>query len=145
MADLSALSDVEIVGLTLIGEARGETIAGQVAVGSVIRNRANSRKQTYQQICLAPEQFSCWNHTDTNYSLLMELSDQLIAGQKIVDPYLRQCMFVAKGIVEGDIFDNTNGAMNYLAAELFFDHKLPSWAKNVKNLRTIGNQIFFNV
>jgi spore germination cell wall hydrolase CwlJ-like protein len=145
MIDLSSLSPIEILGLTLIGESRGETIAGQVAVGCVIRNRANHNKSTYHEVCLAPKQFSCWNEDDPNRSLLVELAEQLINGQFITDPYLKQCMYVANGIVEGDLLDNTNGAMNYLTAQLFFDGKTPSWAKQAKNLKTIGNQIFFNV
>ena len=145
MTDLHSLSPTEILGLTIIGESRGESIAGQVAVGNVIRNRANYNKSTYHDICLAPKQFSCWNEDDSNRSLLLELADQLINGQFITDPYLKQCMFVAKGIVELELLDNTNGATNYLTSQLFFDGKTPSWAKNAKNLRTIGNQIFFNL
>jgi len=142
--DLSSLSSIEILGLTIIGESRGESIAGQVAVGCVIRNRTRSGK-TYEEVCLAPKQFSCWNEDDPNRALLEELAGILINGQFIADPYLKQCMFVAQGIVENELLDNTNGAMNYLTSKLFFDGKVPSWAKQAKNLKTIGNQVFFNV
>lgn len=145
MIDLSSLSSTEILGLTIIGESRGEPINGQIAVGNVIRNRASHNKTTYHEVCLTPKQFSCWNEDDPNRSLLMELAEQLINGQFITDPYLKQCMYVAKGIVEMELLDNTNGAMNYLTSQLFFDGKTPSWAKQAHNLKTIGNQVFFNV
>jgi hypothetical protein len=144
MIDLNSLSSSEIVGLTIIGEARGQLIQGQVGVGSVIRNRVNLRKKTYHEICLEPFQFSCWNQNDPNYPLLTDLAEVLINGQFINDPYLKQCLYVASGIVENVILDNTNGAINYLSYSLFFSSRIPSWARNAKNLKTIGDHIFFN-
>lgn len=140
---LNNLSAREIVGLTIIGEARGEPIHGQVAVGSVIRNRKRSAA-SYTDICLAPKQFSCWNKSDPNYPVLLELGEKLLEGSKVTDPYLKQCIFVAKGIVDGDILDNTNGAVNYMRVELFNSHTV-NWASNATNVSTKGNHIFFNV
>lgn len=46
---------------TLILEARGEGIEGMVAVGEVIRTRAEERGLSYRAVCLQRKQFSCWN------------------------------------------------------------------------------------
>jgi hypothetical protein len=145
MTNLKNLGEDEILGLTIIGEARGESIAGQVAVGCVVRNRTSHSKTTYSIECLKPKQFSCWNTDDSNYQMLTELADQLINGQFITDPYLKQCMFVANGIVENEILDNTHGSLFYMTTDLFFSPNKPSWAVNAKSAKTIGNQIFFNV
>src|SRR5258708_4324171 len=110
MTNLKALGEDEILGLTIIGEARGELIQGQVAVGSVIRNRVNAHKTIYQTECLKPKQFSLMRIN----SITNNRSYRLINGQYITDRYLAQCMFVAVGIVGDEILDNTHGAQYYL-------------------------------
>ncbi len=141
------LSAVEILGLTIIGEARGESIAGQVAVGSVIRNRLidkPGRYHSYHDVCLESKQFSCWNESDPNRVILVELAEKLITGIQITDMYMKQCMFVAKGIENWSIMDNTNGALNYMTTKLYDSPSRPDWAEDSYNHHTIGNQIFFN-
>lgn len=139
------LGDVEILGLTMIGESRGESIAGMVAVANVIRNRVRNSFSDYKAICLAPKQFSCWNDNDPNRILLEELAEKLINGQNLEEPVYKQIMFLASGIVANILLDNTRGATNYLTNDLFFSDKKPKWALKAVNLKTIGNQIFFNV
>lgn len=142
---LDNLSDIEILGLTIIGEARGERIQGQVAVGSVIRNRLMTGKKSYHEVCLEKHQFSCWNDKDPNRAVLLELAEMLAVGQFLTDQYYKQCMFVAKGIVGWNIIDNTQGATHYMTNELFVSTSKPEWAMNAKNKEQIGNHIFFNV
>src|SRR5665213_1243171 len=110
------LSQVETLALTIYGEGRGESIEGQIAIACVIRNRAVNK--TIKEICLAPFQFSCWNKNDPNYPVLMEFVDQLIIGSKVSDIHLRQCIWVAQGIISGDILDNTGAARYYLTNAL---------------------------
>lgn len=140
---LEELTEREILGLTIIGEARGEPIEGQVAVGNIVRNRVRKSKKTYQNICLAPLQFSCWNHDDPNRAFLVTLAERLFDGQQITDPYLRQCMFIAQGIVDDIILDNTLGAENYMTQSLFYSDKRPKWARKTINHKLYGKQIFF--
>lgn len=146
--ELTKLTSVEILGLTIIGEARGEPIEGQVAVGSVIRNRLHNnptKYKSYHDVCLEPKQFSCWNEDDPNRVILIEYAEYLINGDGVMtDPYLKQCMFVALGIRDWNIVDNTKGALNYMTTKLFESDKKPSWAKNARNIREFGRQIFFN-
>lgn len=142
---LTDLSSAEIVGLTLIGEGRGEPIESQVAIGSVIRNRVNLWKNTYYDTCLKPEQFSCWNKNDPNYPILIELSNKLLQGRMIDDIYLLECLYIGAGIVLNQIRDNTNYSLYYLTTKLFNSSNKPEWAKTAKNIRAIGNQIYFNL
>lgn len=141
---LDNLSEVETLALTIIGESRGEVIEGQVAVANVIRNRSLFRNKPIKEICLQPEQFSCWNKNDPNYPYLLGIADNLIIGSKLVDPYLKQCVWIAQGIVSGNIMDNTHGAEYYLTNALMATGKYPTWAIIRVNERVIGTQTFFN-
>ena len=68
--------DRDILARTLWGEARGESLAGQIAVAWTIRNRVNDGKdkswwgEGYAGVCQKPYQFSCWNRNDPNFAYL---------------------------------------------------------------------------
>lgn len=143
---LSGLSPTEIVSLTIIGEGRGEPIEGQVAIGCVIRNRLHNnpvKYENYFQVCLEPKQFSCWNEDDPNYALLLDLAERIVNNQTLTDSYLKQCMFIAQGVVDWIIRDNTRNACNYVTKDIFYNHK-PSWARKATNIQEKGSQVFFN-
>ncbi len=144
MIELNKLTDLEVLTLTIIGESRGEPIEGQVAVGCVIRNRVNSRKKNYLEICLANKQFSCWNEDDPNRPVLIELAQILIGGDLLEGPVFSQCTYVAIGILENKIMDNTYGSVNYLTKDLFYSPNRPSWAKNINFITAKGKQVFFS-
>ncbi len=146
MSTIDNLSPLEVLSLTIIGEARGEPIESQVAVGCVIRNRLHSntaKYKDYKDVCLEPKQFSCWNEGDPNRDYLNELGQKMLDGQVINDPYLRQCLLVAHGIADWAIIDNTKGAMNYVTIALFHSPDRPNWTRAVANYVTRGNQVFF--
>jgi N-acetylmuramoyl-L-alanine amidase len=143
---LDKLSDLEVFALTLYGESRGEPIQGQVAVGCVIRNRVEkSVHKSYKEACLQRFQFSCWNENDPNRNILLEMGEKILNQESVNDIYFSQCKFLAIGIMNGSLIDNTKGANHYMTWDLFNSKKKPSWAKNAKNLQTKGNQIFFNI
>jgi N-acetylmuramoyl-L-alanine amidase len=89
-------ADLDIATRTVIGEARGENITGQVAVAFVIRNRVlflpSWWGNTPKEVCLKPSQFSCWNLRDPNRDFIMKLSrdDSLYQGveQTVLDVFL---------------------------------------------------------
>lgn len=140
------LNDREILILTLYGEARGEPIAGLVAVGTVIRNRVHSgRYKSYKEACLAPEQFSCWNKDDPNYNTLIALGKNMIASTPNLDPAFRRCLLVAMGIIDWSLNDETKSAENYMTTKEFNSQERPSWADHPINPLIIGKHTFFNV
>lgn len=55
--------ELSVPVMTLIAEAGGEPdrVTAMQAVANVIRNRAKYRNQSFEQVCLAKWQFSCWN------------------------------------------------------------------------------------
>ncbi len=82
------LSQQEIIGLTIYGEARGELVEGQIAVGCVIRNRMHlkpSKYKSYHEVCLEPKQFSCWNSDDKNYETLIQIANRLNKDESYID------------------------------------------------------------
>ena len=136
------LSEIEVLALTIYGEARGELIEGQVAVAAVIRNRVNTRKQTYKDICLEPKQFSCWNEFDPNYPILSGLADKMLApGGLVPEPILKQCLYVAVGTINGSLIDNTKGSKNYMTNDLY-KSKMVHWASEMQIGAVIGKQTF---
>lgn len=142
-------SPLEIVTLTIIGEGRGEPIEGQVGIGSVIRNRLQHSPHKYQSlrdVCLEPNQFSCWNLNDPNYTLMVDLGEKFLEGLPVSDPYYRQCSFVARGIMDWSLMDNTNGALFYMTNYLFRSNNRPAWAMTPKKDPVIhGKHTFFTV
>ena len=46
---------------TIAYEGSSQSMAGQIAIASVIKTRMIQRHQTSTAVCKAPYQFSCWN------------------------------------------------------------------------------------
>lgn len=141
-------SDGNYLACTLFGEARGEPIEGIIAVANVIKNRAYSSQKLYKDICLAPNQFSCWNSNDPNYPQITKLLSDAEGGQIFTDPYTRQCFAVAKAVYENDFRDNVKGAKNYVTIKRYQlalarqDKKLDAWIIKMKQVCTYGQHIF---
>lgn len=64
--------DLEVVAKTVWAEARGEGVTGMLCVAYVIKNRLESGLwgKTYEDVCKAPYQFSCWLREDSNRKAL---------------------------------------------------------------------------
>jgi spore germination cell wall hydrolase CwlJ-like protein len=58
---IETLTDVQVVALTLLAEAEGESFEGKRMVAEVIKNRAIANCRSVREVCLSPLQFSCWN------------------------------------------------------------------------------------
>ena len=141
MTSISNLSPFEIFVLTIIGEARGEPIQGQVAAAWIIKNRMLHnliRYPTYKEVCLEKSQFSCWDDE-------LDYLNGLMQQPKFTDRYLIQCEYVATGVDQNEIIDNTNGSLYYLTNDLFNGIHRPKWANYPRNVKIIGNQTFFLV
>src|SRR5262245_17380118 len=98
MIDLKNIPGVLIVAATVYGEARGEPVEGQIAVAQVINLRSAKRDITFQQVCLAPKQFSCWNEGDPNRAVLLANLERSPA-----DLVWRQCVWVAEGVLTNQL------------------------------------------
>ena len=70
---IASLPDRLVLALLIWAESRGEPVEGQIAVGCVVRNRLNESTEAaprWRDICLAPEQFSCFNDLDADGTVM---------------------------------------------------------------------------
>ena len=129
----------DILARTLWGEARGESLAGQIAVAWTIRNRVNDGKakswwgEGYAGVCQKSYQFSCWNRNDPNYIFL--------SGAKPI-PFreFAQAQIAADQVMSGKVSDPTGGAPHYYATTMA---KAPDWAAKAKQTLELGRHLFF--
>jgi spore germination cell wall hydrolase CwlJ-like protein len=132
-------TDRDILARTLWGEARGESLAGQIAAAWTIRNRVDDGKtkswwgEGYAGVCQKPCQFSCWNKSDPNYAYL--------SGAKPI-PFreLAQARIAADQVIDGKVTDPTGGATHYYATTM---PKAPDWAAKATQTLKLGHHIFF--
>ena len=131
--------DRDILARTLWGEARGESLTGQIAVAWTIRNRVFDGKakswwgEGYSGVCLKPWQFSCWNKNDPN--------DAYLSGAKpIPAAQYAQALKAADQVMADATPDPTGGATHYYATTM---PKAPTWAKGAKQTLKLGQHVFF--
>lgn len=147
------MTDSEVTGLTIFGEARGEQTEGRIAVASVIRNRLRDGRwgDSYEKVCLAKAQFSCWGQSGggANYNTLQAIAKGLIdptAAPKMSDyeaDVLRECFWIADGLMTNQFRSRVGAATHYLTASLFRMDP-PKWAKGKTPLLAVGQHVFFS-
>jgi len=131
--------DRDILVRTLWGEARGETLAGQIAVAWTIRNRVNDGKpkswwgEGYAGVCQAKYQFSCWNSNDPNFAYLSG-TKPIPAGE------FARARSAADQVIGGTTPDPTGGATHYYASTM---PKAPAWVLKATQTLILGRHIFF--
>lgn len=131
--------DRDVLARTLWGEARGESLVGQIAVAWTIRNRVNDGKdkswwgEGYAGVCQKPYQFSCWNKNDPNYTYLS-------GAKQIPFREFAQAQIAADQVLVGKVSDPTGGATHYYAITM---PKAPDWAAGAKQTLKLGRHVFF--
>lgn len=106
---------------TIVYEASGESIVGQIAVASVIKTRMKQRRKTAIEVVIEPHQFSCWHDGKPTQSRRIRGSEAKTA---------LEAWNAAKP-----------GKYNHYAR---YDCK-PYWAKDAKSSQRIGNHIFYQL
>jgi len=143
---IGQLSNLETLSLTLYGEARGERVEGRVAVGCVVRNRIKAKRYGVdaKAVCLMPRQFSCWLYHDEahkhNYGSLLFAARAL--RNDLPGPALRECVWIAGGILDDAIEDITRQSTHYITRNLW-ESKPPRWALDLTPVIGIGRHVFF--
>ena len=139
MSRVATDRDRAILALTLWGEARGEGLAGMVAVAWAIRNRVEDGKdrswwgEGYAGVCQKRYQFSCWNLNDPNYPYLS-------SAKKIPPAEFAKCQLAARQVIEGAKPDPTGGATHYYSTSM---PKPPKWVAGASQTLRLGRHIFF--
>lgn len=162
MTDLeirAALTDLPAVAITLDAEGRGDSRQGgssveeRIAIGCVIRNRVKTPRRfsaTYRGVCLQRLQFSCWQPIDgaANYVRTMALARALVEGtalpmSKAEIDLVHESLYLAEGIIGGQLLDRVAGATHYMTSALFRS-KPPAWVKGLRPCAEVGTQVFFS-
>ncbi|MBU0959748.1 MAG: cell wall hydrolase [Nanoarchaeota archaeon] len=135
------LADGDLLGLLMYLEGRGEPIEGRIAIANVVRNRVNkSESKSYFAIITAKNQFSCFNSNDPNYGIGFNMATDMFSG-KVPEDLTRkfqECRWIAMGIVNNSILDNTKGALYYYNPKVC----KPYWAKEMLITTIIGHHNF---
>jgi len=141
------LADLPALGLVVWAEARGETPDGQVAVAQVVTNRRASGRwgQTIAQVVTARSQFSGlwpWGGA-ANHERVLALARALADGAAVTHEGWRQCVWVARGVLEGDVErDVTRGSTHYLTTALLRSGLAPAWTQTWQPRAVIGAHTF---
>jgi len=131
--------DRDVLARTLWGEARGEGLAGMVAVAWTIRNRVDDDKEKswwgegYAGVCRKPYQFSCWNSNDRNYPYLS-------GAKQMPTAEFAKCQLVAQQVIEDAQPDPTGGATHYYSTSMA---RPPKWVLGATQTLRLGHHIFF--
>jgi len=131
------MEDLDLLMALIWGEARGELVMGQIAVGAVVRNRLRDPRwpKTWSGVILQRKQFSCFNPNDPNINKIIDG-----IALKRIDSMWRQCRWVAGGIMYDYLPDPTKGANHYHTKGCD-----PSWDDNVKPTIQIGAHVFYKL
>ncbi len=151
----AAAGDVVALTATLYGEASGEPVASQIAVGCVIRNRVFADVghdgkpdwwgESFAGVCLARAQFSCWWESNPNTDRVYALAEALVLRQPIGQASIvAELQWIAHGLIESQLRDLTHGATHYLTAALLAMAP-PAWTKNQTPVAAIGRHVFFKL
>ena len=107
-------------------EARGESIAGQIAIGHVVINRCQKHGVTVKEVILKPWQFS-WHNRDSY-------------------PAITDMVSLEKSLEIPDMIINERlSGKDLWRADHYFNPKivLPSWAAKMTFIKRIGNHDFY--
>lgn len=131
------MTELEILARTIQAEAGGESKQGKLAVGAVIKNRADQNRfgTDIRSVILKPYQFSPWN-TYTDSAGGEQGKDML--GEKMKPS--KDAYDAAKKILSGDYVDPTLGASHFVNPRI----SKPNWYKGFKDNGTtkIGKHEF---
>ena len=128
--------DVNLLGLVIWREARGEIDEAQLGVGCSIRNRVKKGGwwgNTYRTVILKPWQYSSFNEGDPNSTKFPDPNDAVWL----------QCLENASLIINGNCDDNTGGAQSYFDRSL--DNNPPNWAATMTHTLDLGRLHFYKV
>lgn len=112
---------------TIAAEAAGEGETGMIAVGNVIRNRAERRGKGLADVVREPKQFTGYEAPGEGALKILQDPDQLAKIDSIIDR-----------MASGELPDITDGADHYHA-----DYVSPDWADKMPKTTQVGSHLFY--
>jgi hypothetical protein len=160
MLDLPALfpnfDEIDVVTLTLLGEARGLPIRQRIHVGLVIHQRValgtrDSGKRFglgWKAVCWRPMQFSCWQPSGgaQNHAYLMSEAQRLGSGKPVMQQTLwHECKAIAHGLVGGYYRGDCVGLADHYLTSALWGTSPPAWARGVTPAFDDGAHVFLRL
>jgi spore germination cell wall hydrolase CwlJ-like protein len=136
------LGVLDILALTLWGEAGTRPVRGMEAVAAVVMTRVRLAAlpdgpthfgRGVAGVCRAPFQFPCWNPNHPRHAALGEAADD-------ADPGYAAARRIAARALAGALADPTRGATHYHAEEA-----LPRWALGLVPTAALGGLVFYRL
>ena len=133
---------LDILALTLWGEAEGRPVRGMEAIAALVINRArlaaaDDGPQHFGHgvagVCREPFQFPCWNPRSPRHAALHD------AGVTH-HPAFAACRRIAARALAGALPDPTRGATHYHAEDA-----LPRWALGLVPTAALGGLVFYRL
>lgn len=115
----------EVMIQTVAMESANQPFEGQTAVARVIINRSNIYCKSFEDVCLAPKQFSCWN-------------SQKWADRWLESYYTEKARKSAKKAIEMAFKHPSNNKFTHYHAIGCY----PQWAVGRSGVR-IGDHVFY--
>jgi N-acetylmuramoyl-L-alanine amidase len=138
------LADDQLLALAMYGEARGESMEGKVAMGSVVLERVDHRDwdgKTIKEVLLLNYQFSAFLPNDPNFKQLALIASDFDAAL-MKSAALSVCYDVARGLLNGTIPRDP-----IIAAHNICQYKVigcpAAWADKMRLVATIGAHEFY--
>ena len=134
--------DLDVMALTVGGEARGEGITGQRGVAWVIRNRWeqpgwwSAPNHAIADVCRRPYQFSCWNRNDKNYLWVTHPGVKQSAEFRVFR------LLCQDGLAADKAEDPTHGADHYCTKAIA---PKTAWTKGREPIAKIRNHLFYKL
>jgi len=149
------LNEVQCLAENVYHEARGESIAGMLAVALVVKNRVENVRypNTYCDVIKEGPVRESWKTRSKPF---------LDQSERIYYPVRHRCQFswycdgrsdtirktgnklwertytIARAVIQGVVYDFTDGSTHYHA-----DYVSPSWAKKYERVTSIEQHIFY--
>jgi len=157
----AALDDRLALAGTAWAEARGDwreghsSVEERIAVMMSVKHRTahygrfRAVAPTFKAVCLAPNQYSCWNAGgDLNHHALMALMERVVSGGSSRDLLFEETLFLADGVISGVLLDATQGADSYFAPKAMKPAgRMPREAKAFLDgggtFTAVGDQLFY--
>jgi len=127
------LDDIPLLKCLIYGEAEGEPLDSKVGVALVVRNRVLHPSwwgDSWKTVMLKQWQFSCFT----------ERQKEIIAAVDEDGPVMKECEWIATGVIAGVVQDLTRGANHYHA-----EYIKPYWSKGETPTALIGKHIFYKL
>ena len=136
--------DVSCLALNIYHEARGQSIAGQIAVGQVTLNRVKDNRfpNTICEVVMQGPHRASWKGTGEmipvrhrcQFSWYCDGKSDKIKQRKAY----KQIVSLSQILIDQDMIDITSGATHYHAY-----YVSPAWARSKKRTTKIEDHIFY--